>query len=73
LHVCHATFGNKARSEDRDTPPGLDALQVEAGDDPCLGEAEREPGLFVQRLHRDHPAGQGLVVVAGPAVCLAGR
>ncbi len=39
--------------EDRHPPPGLDALQVEAGDDPVVGEAEGEPGVLVEW---DHPA-----------------
>ena len=37
--------------EDRDTSPGLDALQVEARDDPGLGEPESEEGVFVERQH----------------------
>ena len=39
--------------EDRHPPPGLDAFQVEAGDDPVVGEAEGEARVFVER---DHPA-----------------
>ena len=37
--------------EDRHPPPGLDALQVEPGDDPVVGEAEGEVRVFVERQH----------------------
>jgi hypothetical protein len=30
---------------------GLDALQMEARDDPVLGEAKRKTGVFVERQH----------------------
>ena len=38
--------------EDRDLPPGLDAFEVEAGDDPVVGEAEGEVRVTVERDHR---------------------
>ena len=33
--------------EDRHPPPGLDALQVEPGDEPVVRKAEGEPGVLI--------------------------
>src|SRR5437763_11205052 len=48
---AQALAGAGVDLEDRDTPPGLDALQVEAGDGAVLGEPEREMRVVVEWNH----------------------
>src|SRR5262249_9941848 len=37
--------------EDLDPPPGLDAFQMKAGNEPVVGESEGEARVFVERKH----------------------
>jgi hypothetical protein len=50
---AQALAGAGVDPEDFYPPPGLDAFQVEARDDPVVRKSEGEPGVFVER---DHPA-----------------